>query len=166
MSTDDDSPPLAVFDCPLFLQAMLRGGGPAAACFDLVDNGRLLLVVSHGVLAEVQDVLTRPKLLRKYPQLASPRVAEFLARVVELARFLDPVPAAFSYPRDPKDQPYLDLAIATKADFLVSRDQDLLDLQDSNSEPAQELRRYAPKLSILDPVELLRRFPGATEESW
>ncbi len=158
MSTEDDSPPLAVFDCPLFLQTALRGRGPAAACFDLVERGRLRLVLSQAVLAEVQDVLTRPKLVRKYPQLASPRVAEFLARVVEQAQFLDPVPEAFSYPRDPNDQPYLDLAIAAGADFLVSRDQDILDLQAPDSEPGQELRRHAPKLSILDPVELLKLF--------
>ncbi len=108
-------------------------------------------------MAEVQDVLARPRLLRKYPQLASPRVAMFLARVAELAQLIEPVPEVLSYPRDPKAQPYLDLAIAADADFLVSRDQDLLDLQASDSEFGHELRRCAPQLTIRGPVELIRR---------
>jgi len=33
---------------------------------------------------------------------------------------------------DPKDAKYVDLAIATKADFLVTRDKDLLDLRNPN----------------------------------
>ncbi|MFN3648430.1 MAG: putative toxin-antitoxin system toxin component, PIN family [Armatimonadota bacterium] len=158
-------PPLAVFDCSLFLQAVLRGSGPASACFELVEKGRLRLVVSSAILAEVRDVLTRPKLIRKYPQLASPHVAEFLETVVEWAEYTDPVPEIFPYRRDPKDQPYLDLAVAVGADFLVSRDRDLLDLQAADSEAGQDLRRSAPKLTILNPVELLRRFSPTTDES-
>ena len=34
----------------------------------------------------------------------------------------------FGYPRDPDDEPYLNLAIKAKADFIVTRDKDLLDL--------------------------------------
>jgi predicted nucleic acid-binding protein len=88
---EEDSP-LAVFDCQLFLQAALPGRGPAAACFDLVESGRVRLVVSRAVMAEVWDVLSRPKLLRKYPQLASARVSEFLEAVADQAQHLDPVP--------------------------------------------------------------------------
>jgi len=165
VSAEDDSPPLTVFDCQLFLQAALRATGPAAACFDLVEGRQIRLVVSETVLAEVRDVLSQPRLLRKYPQLASPRVAQFLARIVEQAEFLDPVPKAFSYPRDPKDQPYLDLAIHSGAHFLVSRDKDLLDLRDADSEPGQELRRQNSVVAILDPVELLRLYPPASEEA-
>ena len=122
-------------------------------------------MLSRAVLAEVRDVLSRPKLLRKYPQLDSPVVAEFLASVTAKAEFLDPVPETISYPRDPNDQPYPDLVVAAGADFLVSRDQDLLDLQSPESELGQELRRQAPKLVIINPVELLRRVASTGEES-
>ena len=39
----------------------------------------------------------------------------------------------FVLERDPKDAKYVDLAIATKADFLVTRDKDLLDLREKES---------------------------------
>jgi predicted nucleic acid-binding protein len=35
------------------------------------------------------------------------------------------VPLAFEYPRDPKDEPYINLAIAAEAGFLASRDRDI-----------------------------------------
>jgi putative PIN family toxin of toxin-antitoxin system len=157
------SVPVAVFDCQLFLQAALRGQGPAAACFDLVDSGYVGLVLSCAVEREVREVIARPKLVRKYPQLSSPRVAAFLAAVIEKAVLIDPVPHTFPYSRDPKDEPYLDLAIASGADYLVSRDQDLLDLRAPSSAPGQILRQWAPKLTILDPVELLRLFPALSQ---
>lgn len=53
--------------------------------------------------------------------------------------------------RDPKDEPYLNLAIAAKATYLVSRDRDLLDLM---ADPT--FRQRHPDLLILDPVEFLR----------
>lgn len=34
----------------------------------------------------------------------------------------------FEYPRDPQDEPFLNLAIEVEADYLISRDPDLLDL--------------------------------------
>lgn len=165
MSQGDDTAPLAIFDCSIFVQATLRGAGPAAACFELVESGQVRLVVSEDLLTEVRNVLSRPSLVRKYPQMASPRVGEFLAAVIEHAQILDPVPEAFAYPRDPRDQPYLDLAILSGSDYLVSRDRDLLDLQNPASEAGQQLRRRIPNLTILDPVELLRLFSPASEES-
>ena len=52
---------------------------------------------------------------------------------------------------DPKDAPYVNLALATRATFLVSRDKDLLDLM----KDAGFRERY-PALVILDPAEFLR----------
>ena len=38
--------------------------------------------------------------------------------------YLRRVPQHFTYPRDPKDEPQLNLAIEVKADYIVSRDKD------------------------------------------
>jgi hypothetical protein len=64
---------------------------------------------------------------------------------------LNEVPEAFPLERDPKDEPYLDLAIAAGADYLVSRDLDLLDLMKDGVFQA----RY-PNLTILDPTAFLQ----------
>lgn len=61
------------------------------------------------------------------------------------------VPRTIELPRDPKDEPYINLALASGARYLVTRDKDVLDFRDD-----EPLRRHAPNLSIVDPVALLR----------
>lgn len=145
--------PRVVFDCNLFPQAVLSSGGPAAACMDLVDKGKITLVVSPDVLAEARDVLTRPKLTRKFAALTPERVERFLAHIEARAEMVNDVPHTIELPRDPKDEPYINLAVASGARYLVTRDQDLLDLIADES-----LRRHAPALTILDPVALLQEW--------
>ncbi len=58
---------LAVFDCMVFLQAAARTEGPAAACLELVRRGKIDLVTHPEILKEIGDVLTRPKVLAKFP---------------------------------------------------------------------------------------------------
>lgn len=48
--------PAVVFDCNIFLQAVLNPNGAAGACKQLVDRGQVELFVSPQVLAEVADV--------------------------------------------------------------------------------------------------------------
>jgi predicted nucleic acid-binding protein len=59
--------------------------------------------------------------------------------------------------RDPKDEPYLNLALATGANHLVTRDKDLLDLMHDETFRAQH-----PGLQIIDPPALLRDLAQAS----
>jgi putative PIN family toxin of toxin-antitoxin system len=141
----------AVFDCMLYLQAVTNETGPAFACFRLVEDGTVILCVSEAVLAEVRDVLSRPKLLVKFPHLTPERVEAFLENVRAWAIPVTEVPAAFSYPRDHDDEPYINLALAAKAKYLVSRDKDILDLATD-----ADFHARFPDVIILNPVAFLR----------
>ena len=66
--------PAAVFDCMVFVQALANAKGPACACYELVRGGRLALYVSPDIIAEVGDVLSRPKVRRKLPTLTDEAV--------------------------------------------------------------------------------------------
>ena len=59
------------------------------------------------------------------------------------------VPNPFSLPRDPKDEPYINLAIEMKADYLVSRDHDLLDLMKWDKEEGREFQKRFRFLKIV-----------------
>jgi putative PIN family toxin of toxin-antitoxin system len=148
----------AVFDCVILLQAAGHPTGPAGACLQTVRDGRLELIVSPDVLVEVRDVLTRPKSLRKFPALTLEAVELFLDDVTSHAITLADVPKVFKLARDPKDEPYLNLAIAAGARYLVSRDNDLLDLMRDEG-----FRRQYPDLAIIDPATLLRELRSVPE---
>lgn len=152
-----NAPPIrAVYDCNILLQATLSGDGPAFRCLSLLDGGRVQLLMSEAVLAEIRDVLSRPEILRKNLQVTPERVAQFLSMLARKARFIEEVPAAISFPRDPKDQPYLDLAIAADAQFLVTRDaKHLLKFAVEESPEALDFRAKYPTIRIVDPAAFL-----------
>ena len=113
--------PRAVFDCMVFLQG--RPAGPAAACLRLLDEEKVVLCLSAEILAEVRDVLTRPKTLRKFPGLSPEWVEAFVKHLELKGALFANAPQAVSLQRDPKDEPYLNLAITAGAKYVVSQGQ-------------------------------------------
>jgi hypothetical protein len=51
----------------VFIQGVGRRGNAARKCLDLVDDGTVYLCLRPDVLAEIDDVLHRPEILRKFP---------------------------------------------------------------------------------------------------
>lgn len=145
----------AVFDCMMFLQAAARGEGPAAACLLLVERGVIELCVSQEIMAEVRAVLARPRIRQKFPAMTDRIAEQFITAIANRAVNVVEVPRLFEFERDPKDEPYINLAIAANAGFLVSRDKDILDLAANPGSPGERLRRLAPELRILSPVAFL-----------
>jgi putative PIN family toxin of toxin-antitoxin system len=120
--------PKVVFDCNVFLQAVVNPNGPAGRCKKLVDCGEVELFVSEDVLAEVAEVLSRPRTRKLAPALTIEVIEAFIADIRLKSNCLRNVPEEYRLERDPKDEPYINLAIVAGAKFIVSRDNDLLDL--------------------------------------
>lgn len=145
----------AVFDCPIFVQTFL-GAGPSATCFALAEQGFLEFYLSAQTLAEAEEVLERPALYKNRPDITTAHIEVFLTKIKAIAQHVADVPIVFSYPRDPKDEPYINLAVAAQAHFVVSRDKDLLDLMDATVPEAKAFQQQFPNLTILSPVQLLQ----------
>lgn len=62
----------------------------------------------------------------------------------------------FDLPRDPDDEPYINLAIEAGARFLVTRDRDLLDLMNWETKEGRGFQSRFAQLKILNPVDFLR----------
>jgi uncharacterized protein len=144
-----------VFDCMVFLQGAARQESPAGACLLLVELEAVELCISETIVSEVRDVLTRPRVRNKFPALTEELVERFLIALDKRATMIPRVPRLFLYERDPKDEPYINLAIAAKASYLVSRDTDVLDLARLHDPDGARLRDHAPQLRIVDPVSFL-----------
>jgi predicted nucleic acid-binding protein len=93
-------------------------------------------------------VIRRPQIRARFRTLTDDVVAEFIARIERIAVRVDEVATDITLARDPKDEPYINLAIQSQADYLVSRDRDLL-------EGADAIAKNTPSLRILDPVAFL-----------
>jgi putative PIN family toxin of toxin-antitoxin system len=147
--------PRAVFDCMVFLQATASPTGPAARCLLAVEGGIVELVVCDNTLREVRDVLSRPAVRRKNPRITDGTARELLEWIERMSVKLADVPQVFVYPRDPKDEPFVNLAVTGGASYLVTRDKDLLDLARADSVEGKEFAERFPGLTVLDPIAFL-----------
>jgi putative PIN family toxin of toxin-antitoxin system len=145
-----------VVDTNILLQSLLNEAGPAAKCLGYFRRGEVDLVVSRQTLQEAQDVLTRSSLRTRYAkQLTDERVQSLLNFLMYRGTYLRSVKRWFEYARDPGDEPFLNLAIEVEADYLISRDPDVLDLMKWETEVGREFQKRFRFLKIVTPVEFL-----------
>jgi putative PIN family toxin of toxin-antitoxin system len=148
--------PRVVFDCNVLLQAVAREKSVAAKCLNLAESSLIQLFVSREVLTEVEDVLNRPEIREHFPDLSDEIVGAFLKRLPKLSMLIRLVPKEFSYSRDEEDEPYINLAVAAGADFIISRDRDLLDLMTGHTNECKEFRQRFRSLRVVEPAEFLK----------
>lgn len=113
----------AVFDINVFLRGLIN---PHSRCGRLLDEfaANYDLILSPAIISEVLEVLHRPKLRAKLPQITQLDIAHIIA-LFEQAQVVEPpeIPPAS---RDPKDDKFLACAQFAEADYLVTEDKDLL----------------------------------------
>ena len=86
------------------------------------------------------------------------------------AHLVENVPDVFALPRDPKDEPYVNLAISAAASYLVTwNERHLGYLMRQDTPEGREFCRRFPNLKIVDPPTFVREVeshsPPPTDES-
>lgn len=145
----------AVFDCNVFLQAISNEKSPAAACFRLVQQKVIKLFVSEETLAELEEVLNRPYIKENFG-LSDRAIIEFISNIRVLAKVFVKVPKVFSLPRDIDDEIYINLAFKSEADYIVTRDKDLIYLMSGYDLESKLFRQKFRPLKIVQPLEFLQ----------
>jgi putative PIN family toxin of toxin-antitoxin system len=124
-----------VFDTNVAISAMLLPRSIPRQAFDAAA-GRGQLLVSEETIAELEEVLRRPK-FDKY--VREEKRLEFLAALVRDAEVIE-VTDVVRECRDPKDDKFLALAVSGKASHVISGDADLLALH-----PFREIAIVTPQ---------------------
>ena len=148
--------PRVVFDCMVYLQTVVRETSRAASCLHLSESRRINLFISRAIIAEVRDVLGREHIRRRFDTITDESAANFIERIRKTAKLVKTVPKHFDYSeRDVKDEPYINLAVEVRADYLVTRDNDLLDLIRWDTEIGREFQKRFRFLRIVTPETFL-----------
>ena len=140
----------AVFDTNILLQAASSKDGPSAACWRFAEERKIRVFLTEQILVELEDVLNRPKVRKQFPRLTDSHVSHMLAAYRAYSSLVVEPPASFQLDRDKDDAKFVDLASWTGATFIISRDNDLLDL----SKDLDFVSRF-PAFSIVTPVGFL-----------
>jgi uncharacterized protein len=136
-----DETPRYVFDTGVLVSAaMFRDSTPGKAIREALSRGSILM--SSATAHELQDVFIRPKFDR---YLRSATRKRFLAALLRRATIVE-IEERFQACRDPKDNKFLDLAVASQASCLVTGDEDLL------------TRHPFQRIPIVTPADFLSTF--------
>ncbi len=111
-----------VVDTGVAVSAVLLPRSVPRQAFDAAARGTLL--VSEATIAELDEVLRRPKFNKYVPE---DKRLEFLAALVQAAEHVE-VTEAISACRDARDNKFLELAVSGRASHILSGDADLLTL--------------------------------------
>jgi uncharacterized protein len=112
---------LFILDTVVLIQAMLSGTCGAYRALQKADNNGII-IVSQEALEELEDKIKSPK-FDKYQSIE--KRIKFFHSFRNLALLIDPK-IIIEACRDPKDDKFLSLAISVGADYIVTRDNDLL----------------------------------------
>jgi putative PIN family toxin of toxin-antitoxin system len=103
-----------VLDTNVLVAGLLSPFGPCGDIIRMVSSGNLTLCVDARVLSEYHEVLKRPKF-----HFDPDKVASILGYIEHGSWVVSSVPLSTSLP-DPDDEPFLEIAISSNADYLVT----------------------------------------------
>jgi putative PIN family toxin of toxin-antitoxin system len=144
MTSEQQPPRRIVLDPNVVVSAAITPAGAPGRITQLIDAGVLIPIVDEHLVDEVREVLARPKLQKYLDVTKAARAVTELRRLAEWHS--DPVDPP-KVCRDPDDDYLLALAVAAKADALVTGDDDLHAVPN-------------PGVEVITPSELLDRLPS------
>lgn len=112
-----------VLDTNIFVSAILWGGKPREV-LERVIEGKDILFLSRPILAELFEVLRRPKF-----RIDDEHVELYLKEIEDIAEIVTVKERIHALCRDVDDNAIVECAVAAGAGYLISGDEDLLSLR-------------------------------------
>jgi putative PIN family toxin of toxin-antitoxin system len=133
---------IVVLDTNVLVSGILRPFGRSAAILRLVAAGAIQAAYDIRILSESWEVLSRPKF-----GFSGEQVRSFLDQLEQEGFGVSATPLHFRL-RDPNDEPFLEVALAAKAEALVTGNK--------RHFPRKEFE----EIKILSPSEFIDLFGG------
>jgi uncharacterized protein len=118
----------AVIDSTVLVSAFLTKGGVSAALLRYAREGVFLVFLSEDILTETQHTLAYSRIRERY-DYTDEDIADFLNRIRVAANLVTELPQVTVVTRDPNDDMVIATAVRAQAAYIVTRDKDLLSLQ-------------------------------------
>jgi len=112
---------------------------------EVTDNHTIL--TSKNVIYEIKDKFFNKRYLRQ--KIRKEMLADFIAAIENSAEFIPPVKYIPPASRDPKDDYLLAYALAGRADYLVTGDEDLFEMKEYKGVRIVSPGQMLKKLKIL-----------------
>ena len=118
-----------VLDANIYVSALITENGNPAKILTAWQDGRIGVVVSPAIIEEVRRVTGYPRLLNRYRRIRENR-DELIANLREIAIVVEPIVKVSIVEQDESDNRYLECALAASAEYIVTGDPHLLNVQE------------------------------------
>ncbi len=118
-----------VVDTNIFVSGLIAEKGLPHKLIKLLEEDLFLLIISQKMRDELEEVLYRVKFSAF---LSEDKLSKFFKMIDIISFVVSPQTIIPIEARDPKDQKVLATALGGKADYLVTGDEDLLILKDTD----------------------------------
>jgi putative PIN family toxin of toxin-antitoxin system len=112
-----------VVDTNVVVSAAISVGKSYEFLLNAVLSGKCALVTSDEIINEIREVLCRPKF-----RLGKNEISSVVSALESLSNIIE-TKSKFSMAKDPDDDMFINAAYDGGADYIVSGDRDLLDLE-------------------------------------
>ena len=111
------------------MSAFLTKAGPSREILHEVQAGAFSICVAEEILDETQRVLLEYPRIRKHYRYSDEAVTDYINLLRVVAQVIANLPKIKAVVRDPNDDMIIACRLKAKAQYIVSRDKDLLDLE-------------------------------------
>lgn len=118
-----------VLDTNIIVSAILSPAGIRSQVIGAWHNQQFELVVSEPILAEYQQALNYREVASRH-NLDPTQVTEIIADLRQFATVVEPTEKLNIILEDPDDDKFLECAVAGGADYIISADPHLLNLEE------------------------------------
>ena len=117
----------AVLDSTVLIRAFLKPGGVSDEILALAGSA-FVLALAPEIIAETRRKLLTSARIRRAGSYSDGRVRRFCRGLAKVAEEVTDLPPLTGIVRDPNDDVIVAAAVKARADYLVTRDKDLLAL--------------------------------------
>lgn len=119
----------AVLDTNILVSVVINTTSSVASeIYQSCKEKRFLLIISSSILSEADDVLRRKRVMKSHKR-STQELQEIIREMTDVSSIVSGR-IKIDLVRDPDDNKIISVASEGKADYIVSRDRDLLDLKE------------------------------------
>lgn len=118
----------AVLDTNVWLSATFWQGNPYRIV-NLAEDGKIEIIVTREIIEEIAEILNRESKFQKFISDRKTAISALIKAILSISVFVETMVKIDAMKADPDDNKILEAAIGGKADFIVSGDIHLLELE-------------------------------------
>lgn len=124
MSSSRKRRPNIVLDTNVWISAMIWGGSPAKI-IKAAEDKKICIIASEEIIREINQTLSYPRLKQVYEKAGADR-QELIETILRIGKLVQATAMINIVCEDPADNKFIECALASEAEYLVSGDKHLL----------------------------------------